>query len=118
MEIFIGLMVVAVVGLIVGCIWDDCSAVDVWSDGVVVERHYVPEDSSVGVGPVIGGRGGVAITSHHTDEKHVLLIKDAYEVDPFVCEEDFYFKTKVGDKFRVKRLKKRFSGLSGIEAVE
>lgn len=61
--------------LIIGGV-DNIFAKDAGTMEVVIEQKvYVPSSTSTGVGPAIGGNGGVAFTTSYSSEKWVLLLK-------------------------------------------
>lgn len=45
------------------------------SPAIVVGKSYSPSNVSTGVGPVMGGKGGVAFTTSYIPEKYVILVQ-------------------------------------------
>ena len=82
-------------------------------DGIVLEKDFTPEDTRTGIGPAIGGGGGIAITTSHSDEKWVLIIEFSDgDVQPVETEKETWLKYNKGDKVKVSLWKGLFGGIS------
>lgn len=79
-------------------------------EGVVIERDYTPESNHTGVGPALGGSGGMAVTISHEDEKWVLICKLNDKVKPIETSKENWVKYDSGDKVKVAYSLGRFSG--------
>ena len=80
-------------------------------DGIIKEKHYSPGSTSTGVGPVIGGNGGMVMTTSSTSAEWVLLVdvKGFDEYQEVKVDGKDYKKAQAGQKVRVEFLRRKWS---------
>jgi len=92
----IGLVIGMVVGFVYFICW--CFSPSHEETATVVDKYYMP--SHTGIGPALGGNGGVAVT--FTSEEYTVSVKlksgDTYEIE---LDEDDFHKVNRGDKIKV-----------------
>jgi hypothetical protein len=70
---------------------------------IVESKHYIPSSTRTGVGPAIGGNGGVAVTTSHEAEKWVTMFVDEHGGrHPFESEE-VYEEAEVGSVWMMEQ---------------
>jgi len=79
--------------------------------GVVIEKSYTPSSTGTGVGPSIGGSGGVAVVVTSSSETYTLFIeRNNGEIDNHETDRDTWLRAKVGDKITYRVWVGRFLG--------
>lgn len=77
---------------------------------IVIQRDFTPESNSTGIGPAIGGGGGVAFTNSHEDEKWVLIVKFPNgDIEPIETDKEKWCKYDKGDEIKIEYKIGRFS---------
>lgn len=70
--------------------------------GTVIERSYTPSSTRTGAGPVIGGNGGVAVTTSASSEKWTLVCDFNGQVETVDADKKEWVKYDKGDVITVK----------------
>ncbi len=79
--------------------------------GAVVEKTYSPGKAIVGVAPVVGGKGGVAIVTSSTSDKYVLTVEFDGTTDLLKCDKETYIRAGVGSRVGVYKVTGWISGI-------
>lgn len=64
--------------------------------GVVIDKHYQAESSSVGTGYGVTNNGstGIVVTSSHENEKFILVVEtETGEIETIECKASMYYDT-------------------------
>jgi hypothetical protein len=78
--------------------------------GVIVDKHYVSEHSSTGVG--VNSKGESVITTHHESEKFLLMVKSVDGIKTVTTTSEKYYQYSVGDQVKCKEWKGLITNLT------
>lgn len=74
-------------------------------EAIIIDKHYVPEKNSTGVGNYIDANGQVGIisTSSHESEKFLIIVKAVNgQIVTTESEPSIYYKKEIGDSVLCK----------------
>ena len=79
-------------------------------EGIVIEKSYTPSSTGTGVGPSIGGSGGVAVVVTSTSAKYILFVRLENEsIDEVHVDREEWLETNKGERFMYSVKIGRFS---------
>ena len=85
--------------IIVLSVMDYTLGTDKAMTGIVIDKAYTASSTNTGVGPAVGGNGGVAVVVTSTPEEYTLFVKqDNGEVSKISVDGNKWLSLKAGDK--------------------
>lgn len=103
MGIICAVTLALVLGILSGLgynLYDRMNGTSIVRVGYVESRNYVPSSTSVGIGPTMGGNGGVAITTSSKSEEYVLIVNvpDLNSTKAIEVNKSTWAKAKIHQK--------------------
>lgn len=98
-DFILGGIVIIFIAAIIYSILDYGLGTDKAMSGIVVDKAYTASSTNVGVGPAVGGSGGVAVVTTSTPEKYTLFVRQGDgKVAKIPVDSNKWLRLKNGDK--------------------